>query len=111
MPIIPAELVHANVSLSIDEVHQRLLSGRTLLDHTADHLLEVVGVLESYGEVLDAYSRNLIYQAEHQFLNPLPIFKYLDGDLSPAKIWRGPSRPTAHYPRRPEGITLWPLPE
>jgi len=88
MPIIPAELVHANVSLSIDEVQQRLLSGRTLLDHTADHLLEVVGVLESYGEVLDAYSRNLIYQAEHQFLNPLPIFKYLDGDLSPAKIWR-----------------------
>jgi CO2 hydration protein len=47
-----------------------------------------VGVLESYGEVLDAYSINLIYQAEHQFLNPFPIFKYLDGDLSPAKIWR-----------------------
>jgi CO2 hydration protein len=45
-------------------------------------------VLESYGEVLDAYSRNLIYQAEQQFLNPFPIFKFLDGDLSPAKIWR-----------------------
>jgi CO2 hydration protein len=44
--------------------------------------------LESYGEVLDAYSINLIYQAEEQFLNPVPIFKYLDGDLSPAKIWR-----------------------
>jgi CO2 hydration protein len=47
-----------------------------------------VDVLESYGEVLDAYSKNLIYQAEKQFLNPLPIFRYLDGDLSPAKIWR-----------------------
>ena len=88
MPIIPAELVHANPSLSIEQVQERLLSGRTLLDDSADHLLEVVGVLESYGEVLDAYSRNLIYQAEHQFLNPLPIFKYLDGDLSPARIWR-----------------------
>jgi CO2 hydration protein len=88
MPIIPAELVHANPSLSIEQVEERLLSGRTLLDDSTDHVLEVVGVLESYGEVLDAYSRNLIYQAEHQFLNPLPIFKYLDGDLSPAKIWR-----------------------
>jgi CO2 hydration protein len=51
-------------------------------------VLEVVGVLESYGEVLDAYSINLIYQAEEQFLNPFPIFKFLDGDLNPAKIWR-----------------------
>ena len=88
MPIIPAELVHANPSLSREELQARLLSGRALLADTPEHLLEVVGVLESYGEVLDAYSRNLIYQAEHQFLNPLPIFKYLDGDLSPAKIWR-----------------------
>jgi CO2 hydration protein len=47
-----------------------------------------VDVLESYGEVLDAYSKNLIYQAEKQFLNPLPVFRYLDGDLSAAKIWR-----------------------
>jgi CO2 hydration protein len=45
-------------------------------------------VLESYGEVLDAYSRNLIFQAERQFLNPFPLFKFLDGDLAPAKIWR-----------------------
>ncbi|NDC16032.1 MAG: CO2 hydration protein, partial [Synechococcaceae bacterium WB9_2_170] len=30
----------------------------------------------------------LIYQAEHQFLNPFPIFKYLDGEISPAKLWR-----------------------
>jgi len=88
MPIIPAQLVHANPSLSREAIQAHLLSGRTLLADTPDHLLEVVGVLESYGEVLDAYSRNLIYQAEHQFLNPLPIFKYLDGDLSPAKIWR-----------------------
>jgi CO2 hydration protein len=88
MPIIPAELVHANISLDQAEVQRRLLAGETLLGESADHLIEVVDVLRSYGEVLDAYSINLIYQAEHQFLNPLPIFKYLDGDLNPAKIWR-----------------------
>ena len=88
MPIVPAELVHANLSIDREEVQRRLLSGETLLGESADHLVEVVDVLKSYGEVLDAYSINLIYQAEHQFLNPFPIFKYLDGDLNPAKIWR-----------------------
>jgi len=88
MPIIPADLVHANLSIDQEEVKRRLLAGETLLTDSADHLLEVVGILESYGEVLDAYSINLIYQAEHQFLNPIPIFKYLDGDLSLGKIWR-----------------------
>ncbi len=88
MPVISAELVQANLSIDQAEVKRRLLAGETLLIDSADHLLEVVGILESYGEVLDAYSINLIYQAEQQFLNPLPIFKYLDGDLNPAKIWR-----------------------
>ena len=40
------------------------------------------------GEVLDAYSINLIHQAEAQFLNPFPVFRFLDGDLSPGRIWR-----------------------
>ena len=88
MPVISSELVHVDPSLAAGDLEQRLLAGQTLLSDTPDHLLEVVGVLESYGEVLDAYSINLIYQAEQQFLNPLPVFKYLDGDLNPAKIWR-----------------------
>jgi CO2 hydration protein len=88
MPVISQDLVQANLSIDQQDVKRRLLAGETLLSDTPDHLLEVVGVLESYGEVLDAYSINLIYQAEHQFLNPFPIFKYLDGDRSPAKIWR-----------------------
>jgi CO2 hydration protein len=88
MPVISQDLVQANLSIDQQEVKRRLLAGETLLSDTPDHLLEVVGVLESYGEVLDAYSINLIYQAEEQFLNPFPIFKYLDGDLNPAKIWR-----------------------
>ena len=86
MPIIPAELVHANLSIDREEVQRRLLARETLLQDTPDHLLEVVDVLKSYGEVLDAYSINLIYQAERQFLNPVPIFKYLDGDHSPAGV-------------------------
>jgi len=88
MPIVSAELVHANLSIEREEVKRRLLAGETLLGESADHLVEVIDVLKSYGEVLDAYSINLIYQAEQQFLNPFPIFKYLDGDLNPAKIWR-----------------------
>jgi CO2 hydration protein len=88
MPVIPANLVHGEASLQPDGIQARLLAGETLLREMPDHLLEVVDVLKSYGEVLDAYSINLIYQAEHQFLNPLPLFKFLDGDLSLGKIWR-----------------------
>lgn len=88
MPIIPAELVVSNPSIDRQEVKRRLLAGETLLSDTPDHLLEVVDVLQSYGVVLDAYSINLIYQAERQFLNPLPVFKYFDGDLNPRRLWR-----------------------
>ncbi|MEB3308114.1 MAG: CO2 hydration protein [Cyanobacteriota bacterium] len=88
MPIIPANLVHGDPSLDAAGIQSRLLGGITLLRDTQDHLVEVVDVLKSYGEVLDAYSTNLIYQAENQFLNPLPLFKFLDGDRSFARIWR-----------------------
>jgi CO2 hydration protein len=88
MPIIPAELVYSGGMPSAAELDAKLLAGETLLANTPDHLIEVVDVLKSYGEVLDAYSTNLIYQAEKQFLLPFPLFKYLDGDNSPARIWR-----------------------
>jgi CO2 hydration protein len=88
MPIIPADLVHSGGMPSAAELEAQLLGGETLLANTPDHLIEVVDVLNSYGEVLDAYSTNLIFQAERQLLLPFPLFKYLDGDNSPAKIWR-----------------------
>ncbi|MEB3326171.1 MAG: CO2 hydration protein [Synechococcus sp.] len=88
MPIIPAELVRSGGMPSAEALEARLLAGETLLADTPVHLIEVVDVLESYGEVLDAYSINLIYQAERQFLLPFPIFKYFDGDTNPARIWR-----------------------
>jgi hypothetical protein len=88
MPIIPAELVHSGGMPTAAELEAKLLAGQTLLADTREHLVEVVDVLNSYGEVLDAYSTNLIFQAEQQFLVPVPLFKYLDGDKSLAKIWR-----------------------
>jgi len=88
MPVIPALLTHAGGRPSVEALEARLLAGQTLLADTPEHVLEVVDVLNSYGVVLDAYSKNLIFQAERQFLNPFPVFRFLDGDLSPAKIWR-----------------------
>ncbi|MFN9643645.1 MAG: CO2 hydration protein [Cyanobacteriota bacterium] len=88
MPVIPDLLTRSGGCPEPAELERRLLAGETLLAESATHLVEVVDVLESYGVVLDAYSRNLIYQAETQFLNPFPIFKFLDGDHSPGKIWR-----------------------
>jgi CO2 hydration protein len=88
MPVISAELVRSGGMPAAEELTGRLLSGHTLLRDTPEHLVEVVDVLASYGEVLDAYSINLIYQAEKQFLNPFPVFKYFDGDLNLARLWR-----------------------
>lgn len=84
----PENITVCQPLVSAAELQRRLLERVTLLADTPDHLLEVVGVLESYGEVLDAYSINLIYQAEQQFLNPFPVFRFFDGDISPGKIWR-----------------------
>ncbi|MFK8185922.1 MAG: CO2 hydration protein [Phormidesmis sp.] len=68
------------------EYIDRLVEGGTLLPDTPENLKEVVGVLYAYGVVLDAYSKNLIYIADHQFLVLMPIFKYFNGDITPQKI-------------------------
>jgi CO2 hydration protein len=88
MPVISELLTHRGGMPSSLELQQQLLTGSTLLSESEENRIEVVDVLHSYGDVLDAYSRNLIYQAEEQFLNPFPIFRFLDGDLSFSKIWR-----------------------
>ncbi|MEB3199410.1 MAG: CO2 hydration protein [Synechococcaceae cyanobacterium] len=88
MPVIPALLTHAGSAPGAEELKARLLRGETLLQDTPDHLLQVVDVLASYGEVLDAYSINLVDQAQRQFLNPLPIYKYFNGEINPARIWK-----------------------
>jgi CO2 hydration protein len=66
----------------------RLLSADALLPDSDTNLMEVVGILKSYGVVLDAYSNNLIYIADHQFLVLFPFFKYFNGDVSLSKLLR-----------------------
>ncbi|MEO0803391.1 MAG: CO2 hydration protein [Cyanobacteria bacterium J06642_2] len=75
----------------LSEFITRLENGKTLLPHSDRNLMEVVGVLDSYGVVLDAYSTNLIYVAEQTFLKPFPFFKYFNGDITFEKLlqhWR-----------------------
>jgi len=72
----------------LSEYIHRLQNGEALLKDSPENVLEVVGILKSYGVVLDAYSKNLIYIAEHQFLIFFPFFKYFNGDISFAKLLR-----------------------
>lgn len=72
----------------LNEYIERLLSGQALLTDNPQNVLEVVGILKSYGVVLDAYSHNLIYIAEHQFLVFFPFFKYFNGEINLKKLFR-----------------------
>jgi CO2 hydration protein len=66
----------------------KLLSGETLLPDTPENVLEVVGILKSYGVVLEAYYKNLLYISEHQFLVLFPFFKYFNGEVSWGRLLR-----------------------
>ncbi|MBE9008059.1 CO2 hydration protein [Fortiea sp. LEGE XX443] len=66
----------------------KLQTGGALLPDNPENVLEVVGILKSYGVVLDAYSNNLIYIADHQFLVFFPFFKYFNGEFSFQKLLR-----------------------
>lgn len=66
----------------------RLMNGIPLLPDTADNVEEVVGILKSYGVVLDAYSNNLIYIADQQFLVLFPFFKYFNGEVTLPKLFK-----------------------
>ncbi|MBW4539407.1 MAG: CO2 hydration protein [Myxacorys chilensis ATA2-1-KO14] len=70
------------------EIIETLESGGALLPDSEENVLEVVGVLKSYAVVLDAYSNNLNYIAEHQFLVLFPFFKYFNGDVSAKKLFQ-----------------------
>lgn len=65
-----------------------LESGKALLPESEENVVEVVGVLKSYAIVLDAYSRNLNYIAESQFLVLFPFFKYFNGEVTLPKLMR-----------------------
>lgn len=78
--------IRASKALLIEEYIQRLESGSALLNDSPQNLIEVVGILKSYGIVLDAYSINLCYIANTQFLKLFPFFKYFNGEVNPGKI-------------------------
>lgn len=64
----------------------RLECGGALLPDTEQNVFEVCGILESYGIVLDAYWKNLLYISEKEFLVVFPFFKYFNGKFTPAKL-------------------------
>ena len=68
------------------EYIDRFLNGQALLPDSELNVKEVVGVLDSYGVVLDAYSVNLNYIADRQFLYFFPFFKYFNGDVTPDRL-------------------------
>lgn len=70
------------------DILNRLEAGGALLPDSPENTMEVVGVLKSYGQVLDAYWRNLTYISQHQFLVLFPFFKYFNGDISVGKLLR-----------------------
>ncbi len=72
----------------LSTIVDRIEQGGALLPESEENLLEVVGILKSYGVVLDAYWRNLIYISEHQFLVLFPFFKYFNGEVSWKKLMR-----------------------
>ncbi|UBF23937.1 CO2 hydration protein [Kovacikia minuta CCNUW1] len=72
----------------LEEIIHRLETGGALLPDSPENVMEVVGILKSYGVVLDAYWRNLIYISENQFLVLFPFFKYFNGDVTIGKLLR-----------------------
>jgi CO2 hydration protein len=68
------------------EIIDRIEQGGALLPESDENVMEVVGVLKSYGVVLDAYWRNLLFIADRQFLVLFPFFKYFNGEISLSKL-------------------------
>ncbi|AFY60913.1 CO2 hydration protein [Synechococcus sp. PCC 6312] len=77
-----------NPQQQLEKVFHALQSGQALLPDSPQNVMEVVGILKSYGIVLKAYAENLIYIADHQFLVLFPFFKYFNGEFSWGKLWR-----------------------
>ena len=81
-------LIREPSSHPLAPVIHRIENGGALLPDSPENVVEVVGILKSYGVVLDAYSRNLIYISEQQFLVLFPFFKYFNGEVTLKKLLR-----------------------
>jgi CO2 hydration protein len=78
--MIPTMMPPSNHAFA--EVIAKLERGEALLPNSERHVTEVVGVLKSYGVVIDAYSVNLIHIADKQVLVLFPFFKYFNDGVS-----------------------------
>ena len=70
------------------DIVDRLEQGGALLPDSPENVMEVVGILKSYGVVLGEYWRNLLYIAQEQFLVLFPFFKYFNGEVTLQKLLR-----------------------
>jgi CO2 hydration protein len=77
-----------SISPPLEAILERLATGGALLPDSAQNVKEVVGILKSYGVILDAYNINLRDIADRQFLNFLPFFKYFNGEVSIGKLFK-----------------------
>jgi CO2 hydration protein len=82
------ETITRSNSQPLAVILERLETGGALLPDSPQNVKEVVGILKSYGVILDAYNRNLIDIADRQFLNFFPFFKYFNGQISIGKLLR-----------------------
>ena len=102
---LPQTLIPPSTHEFADVIH-RLEAGGSMLPDTPENLMQIIGIYKAYAVPMDFYWRDLLYIAEHVFLDPLPAFKYflpkeyLDlhnhyaGDDADLRIWRGEA--TAH---------------
>jgi CO2 hydration protein len=94
---------------SLQPFIDRLLRAEALLPDNETNLLEVVGILKSYGVVLDAYAHNLTYIADHQFLVIFPFYKYFNGEVTLSKLLKhwGHDRINYEYAEYCMRMMLW----
>jgi CO2 hydration protein len=64
----------------------RFYNGQCFLPDNHRNLQEVVGILESYGYVLDAYQKNLQHIADQEFLTLFPFFKYFNSKVTAGQL-------------------------
>ena len=76
----------SNKPYPYEDILRRLENADGLLPEDPTNFLEVIGILESYGHVIQAYSINLRYIADTQFLVLFPFYKYMNGDRSWSKL-------------------------
>jgi CO2 hydration protein len=84
--LFSTEVTASSKSQNMDAIKKRLEQGGALLPDSVENLIEVVGILKSYGVILGEYHTNLTYISKHQFLVILPFFKFFNSNFSLSKL-------------------------